>query len=108
MGRFMKKKTRGQKSHATVPLKANWGHRYTDRQSGRIRTATTEILQIFFIHCILPVGGLQITGPIVLAQHKANERIGRPRTPICRTCLSLMKSPINFAVLTSQWKLSRR
>jgi hypothetical protein len=29
----------------------------------------------FFIRCTLPIGGVRIAGPLVLVQHKENERI---------------------------------
>ncbi len=37
-----------------------------------------------FLHCVSPIGGVRITGPILLAQHKGNEKIGEARTPFCR------------------------
>ncbi len=37
---------------------------------------------VFFIRCASPIGGVQIAGPIVLAQHKGNRRIGEAQTPI--------------------------
>jgi hypothetical protein len=48
-----------------------------------------------------PIGRVQIAGPIVLAQHKRHERIGKAWTPIRHTLLlSYQNSPINFPVLT--------
>jgi hypothetical protein len=32
-----------------------------------------------------PISGVRIAAPIVLAQHQGNERIGKARTPVCRT-----------------------
>jgi hypothetical protein len=37
----------------------------------------------FYIRCASPIGRVQIAGPIVLAQHKENERTGKARMPIC-------------------------
>jgi hypothetical protein len=38
--------------------------------------------RFFFIRCTSPIGGDQITGPIVLALHNENERIGEAQTTI--------------------------
>jgi hypothetical protein len=38
--------------------------------------------KIFVICCASPIGGVRIAGPIVLAQHKGNERIGEAQTTI--------------------------
>jgi hypothetical protein len=49
----------------------------------------------------LPIGGVRIAGPIVLAQQKGNERIGEAWTKIFAALgLLVQKSPIYFAVLT--------
>jgi hypothetical protein len=39
--------------------------------------------RFFYIRCALPTGGVQIAVPIVLAQHKGNEKIGEVGTPVC-------------------------
>jgi hypothetical protein len=39
--------------------------------------------QIFHIHRTSPISRVRIAAPVVLAQHKRNERIGKVRTPIC-------------------------
>ncbi len=52
-------------------------------EARRIHSANKKLLQIFFICCASPFGRVIIIGPIVLAQHKGNERIGKAWTPIC-------------------------
>ncbi len=37
----------------------------------------------FYIGCASPIGGVRIAGPIALAQHKENERIGEARKTNC-------------------------
>jgi hypothetical protein len=39
----------------------------------------------FYVRCALPIGVVRIVEPIVLAQHKENERIGEARLTICST-----------------------
>jgi hypothetical protein len=51
-------------------------------EAGRIRSANTNFLQIFYVRCASPIGGIRIAGPIVLVQHKENERIGKARETI--------------------------
>jgi hypothetical protein len=53
-----------------------------------------------YIRCTSPIGGVRITEPIVLAQHKGNERIVEAQTPIRCASPIVEKLPINFAVLT--------
>jgi hypothetical protein len=53
-------------------------------EAGRIRRANMKFSQIFYVCCVLPTGEVRITGQIVLAQHKENERIGKARITICR------------------------
>ncbi len=45
-------------------------------KAGRIRSANKKFSQMFLVRCALPIGGVRIAGPIVLVQHKGNERIG--------------------------------
>jgi hypothetical protein len=45
----------------------------------RIRSANEEFSRFFLIRCALPISGARIVGPIVLALHKGNERIGEAR-----------------------------
>ena len=40
--------------------------------------------RIFHIRRALPISGVRIVAPIILAQHKRNERIGEARTPVRR------------------------
>ncbi len=54
----------------------------------------------FFFCCASPISIVQIAGPILLAQHQGNKRIGKARTSIRPLHLLLQKSFINFAVLT--------
>jgi hypothetical protein len=50
------------------------------------RSTNKKFLQNFFlIRCASPTGGVQIATPMVLAQHKGNERIGEGETSIRRT-----------------------
>jgi hypothetical protein len=52
-------------------------------EAGQIRSANMKFSRIFlYVHCTLPIGGIRIAGPIVLAQHKENERIGKARLTI--------------------------
>jgi hypothetical protein len=51
-------------------------------EAGQIRSANMKFLRIFLFHCALPIGGERIAGPIALALHKGNERIGEARTTI--------------------------
>jgi hypothetical protein len=39
--------------------------------------------RIFHIRRASPISGERIVAPIVLAQHKRNERIGKAQTPVC-------------------------
>jgi hypothetical protein len=48
----------------------------------RIHSANEKFSWIFFIRCALPISGERIAGPIVLALHKGNERIGKARRTI--------------------------
>ncbi len=46
----------------------------------RICSDSKKFLQnFFFLRCALPIGRVRIAEPIVLAQHKRNERIGEAR-----------------------------
>ncbi len=52
-------------------------------EARQIRSANTKFLQIFFyVRCASPISGVRIAAPIVLAQHKENERIGEARITI--------------------------
>jgi hypothetical protein len=51
-------------------------------KTGRICSANNKFFLFFYIRCASPIGGVQVTEPIVLAQHKENKRIGEARTPI--------------------------
>jgi hypothetical protein len=42
----------------------------------RIRSANMKFSRIFYVRCASPICGVRIVAPIVLAQHKENERIG--------------------------------
>jgi hypothetical protein len=46
----------------------------------QIRSTNEKFSWIFFIRCALPISGERIAGPIVLALHKGNERIGEAQT----------------------------
>jgi hypothetical protein len=53
-------------------------------KAGQIRRANMKFCtDFFYVHCALPIGGVRIVAPIVLAQHKENERIGEARLTIC-------------------------
>jgi hypothetical protein len=54
----------------------------------------------FKVRCASPVGGTGIAGPLVLALHKENERIGEVRTTIRSASPIVIELPNNFAVLT--------
>ncbi len=58
----------------------------------RICSANKKFLQIFFFCWASPIGGVWIAGPLLLAQHKGNERIDEAQTPICHA------SPINIEI----------
>jgi hypothetical protein len=47
----------------------------------------------FFLFA-LPIGGVRIAGPIVLAQHKGKERIGKAQATI--RCASPVVTEINY------------
>jgi hypothetical protein len=51
-------------------------------EAGQIRSANKKFSRIFFLHCAKPIGGVRIPEPIVLAQHKENERIGKARKTV--------------------------
>jgi hypothetical protein len=51
-------------------------------KAGRFCSANKKIFADFLY---LPISGVRIAAPIVLAQHKRSERIGKARTPVCRT-----------------------
>jgi hypothetical protein len=51
------------------------------RYSSRLRPVI-RFLWIFHIHCISPISGVRIAAPMILAQHKGNERMGKARTPV--------------------------
>jgi hypothetical protein len=59
-------------------------------KAGQICSANKKFLRILFtyLRCASPIGGARIAGPIILAQHKENERIGEARITI------LSSSPI--------------
>jgi hypothetical protein len=50
-------------------------------EAGQICSANNKFSRIFFC-CASPIGGVQITGLIVLAKLKRNERIGEAQTTI--------------------------
>jgi hypothetical protein len=51
-------------------------------EAGRICSANMKFSRILLFCCASPIGGARIVGPIVLALHKGNERIGKARTTI--------------------------
>jgi hypothetical protein len=51
-------------------------------EAGQNRSTNKKFWRIFFC-CASHIGRVRIVGPIVLAQHKGNERIGKAWTPIC-------------------------
>ncbi len=51
-------------------------------KAGQIRSANTKFSWIFFIRCTLSIGRVRVAGPIVLAQHKGNKRIGEVRRTV--------------------------
>ncbi len=51
-------------------------------EARRIRSANMKFSQIFYVLCASPISGVQIVAPIVLAQHKENERIGEARLTV--------------------------
>jgi hypothetical protein len=51
-------------------------------EAGRICSANKKFSRIFYVRCASPIGGARIAGPIVLALHKENKRIGEARTTI--------------------------
>jgi hypothetical protein len=51
-------------------------------EAGQIRSANMKFSRIFFSCCALPIGRERIAGPIVLALHKGNERMGEEWTTI--------------------------
>jgi hypothetical protein len=60
---------------------------------GKARKFAAQIIsfrKFFFIRCTLPIGEELIAGPIVLALHKGNERIGKAQTTI-RNTLPIVK-----------------
>jgi hypothetical protein len=49
----------------------------------QIRSANMKFSWIFFyVRCASPIGGVRIVAPIVLAQHKENQRIGEAQLAI--------------------------
>ncbi len=50
---------------------------------GQISSANIKFSQIFYVHCALAIGRIGIAAPIVLAQHKENEKIGKVQVTIC-------------------------
>ncbi len=46
-------------------------------EAGRIHSANKKFSRIFYVRCASPIGRVRIVAPIVLAQHKENERIGK-------------------------------
>jgi hypothetical protein len=58
-------------------------HRANRRSAANSQRQLEVFADFFFIHCALPICGERIAGPIVLALHKGNERIGKARTTIC-------------------------
>jgi hypothetical protein len=54
-------------------------------EAGQIRSANMKFSRIFYVRCASPLGGVQIVTPIVLAQHKKNERIGKARLTVRST-----------------------
>jgi hypothetical protein len=51
-------------------------------KAGRICSANKKFSRIFNVRCASPIDGARIAGPVVLALHKENERIGEARTTI--------------------------
>jgi hypothetical protein len=52
-------------------------------EAGRICSANKKFSRIFFyVCCASPIGRERIAGPIILALHKENERIGEAQTTI--------------------------
>jgi hypothetical protein len=65
-------------------LKGEVGHlRRANGQSVVNSQCQLLVFADFFIHCALPIGGERIAGPVVLALHKGNQRIGKARTTVC-------------------------
>jgi hypothetical protein len=58
-----------------------------------------RFLGFFFIRCAAPIGGVWITGPMVLAQHKGNERIGEAQTAIHSALPIVIEIAYYFALL---------
>jgi hypothetical protein len=57
-------------------------------------------VDFFFTRGTLPISGEQIVGPIVLAQHKRNERIGEVRITVRSASPIVIEITFYFAVLT--------
>jgi hypothetical protein len=51
-------------------------------KAGQIRSTSKKFCGFFYVRCASPICGARIAGPIVLALHKENERIGEVRTTI--------------------------
>jgi hypothetical protein len=58
--------------------------RHAYRRSGSNLQRQEVFADFLNIYCVLPFGGVRIAGPIVMAQHKGNERINKVRPPILR------------------------
>ncbi len=55
-------------------------HQYAKR--GEFVAPIQSFRGFFYVRCASPLGGIRIAAPIVLAQHKENERIGEARETI--------------------------
>ncbi len=64
----------GEAGKRSPHLQAKWGEFVAPIRSFR---------GFFYVRCASPIGGIPIAAPIVLAQHKENERIGEARETIC-------------------------
>jgi hypothetical protein len=58
--------------------------RRANRRSATNSQRQFQVFADFFIPCASPTAPVRIAGPIALAQHKGNERIGEARTSLCR------------------------
>jgi hypothetical protein len=71
------------------------------RQSGVNSQGQLEVFAVFFfIPCASFISRVWIAGPIVLVQHKGNERIGEAPTSIRRASPIVIEISFNSAVLT--------
>ncbi len=51
-------------------------------EAPQIRSANMNFSRNFYVRCASPISGVRIAAPLVLAQHKENERIGKARITI--------------------------